>query len=66
MIDKLARVLSVRGKKVTVVTQNIDDMHLKPKKEEYEYYAVHGNVKQVRCDNHHLHNYEDYRKEITT
>ena len=47
---------------MTIVTQNIDDFHFKPKKEEFEYYACHGNVKQIRCENNHLHQYEDYRK----
>jgi NAD-dependent SIR2 family protein deacetylase len=32
LIDKLAKVLKARGKKVTVVTQNIDDFHIKPTK----------------------------------
>ena len=49
LIDKLAKVLNARGKKVTIVTQNIDDFHIKPTKQEYKYYAVHGNVKEVRC-----------------
>lgn len=49
LIDKLAKVLNARGKKVTIVTQNIDDFHIKPSKKEYSYYAVHGNVKEIRC-----------------
>lgn len=62
LIDKLAKVLSARGKRVTIITQNIDDFHLKPQKQEYKYYACHGNVKEVRCDNNHLFPYQDYRK----
>lgn len=30
LIDELAKLLSKKGKKVAVVTQNIDDLHLKP------------------------------------
>lgn len=30
LIDKLALALKGRKKKVTLVTQNIDDLHLKP------------------------------------
>jgi NAD-dependent SIR2 family protein deacetylase len=56
--------LNARGKKVTIVTQNIDDFHIKPTKEEYKYYAVHGNVKEVRCDNDHVFGFKDFRKEI--
>ena len=64
LIDQLARALSGRGKRVTVVTQNIDDLHLKPEKGEFEYEACHGNVKKVRCQNDHLHNYQDFRQQI--
>jgi NAD-dependent SIR2 family protein deacetylase len=32
LIDRLAVALSARGKRVTLVTQNIDDLHLRPKK----------------------------------
>ena len=56
--------MSARGKNVTIVTQNIDDFHVKPTKEEYKYYAVHGNVKEVRCDNNHVFSFKDFRKEI--
>ena len=45
LIDKLAKALRARGKKVTIVTQNIDDFHFKPNKEQFQYYACHGNVK---------------------
>lgn len=62
LIHELAKELAARGKQVTLVTQNIDDLHLKPSKKEYAYYAVHGNVKQLRCENNHLHPYADYRK----
>ena len=33
------------NKKVTLVTQNIDDLHIKPIKDSYNYYNIHGNVK---------------------
>lgn len=59
LIDRLAAALVARGKRVTLVTQNIDDLHLPPKK--YEYYAIHGNVKFVRCANLHLAPYQQYR-----
>jgi NAD-dependent deacetylase len=64
LIDKLATVLNARGKKVTIVTQNIDDLHLKPKEKGYGYFAIHGNVKLVRCDNLHLSPYQQFREEI--
>ena len=31
-IDKISKALSSRGKTVTLVTQNIDDFHIKPAK----------------------------------
>jgi len=31
-IDKISKALNSRGKKVTIITQNIDDFHLKPAK----------------------------------
>lgn len=27
---------------------------------------MHGNVKKVRCDNNHIYDYADFRKEIVT
>ncbi len=63
-IDKLANALNARGKNVTLVTQNIDDLHIKPKANHYKYYDVHGNVKFVRCDNLHLSPYAQFREEI--
>ena len=35
LIDKLARTLSTKGVKVVLMTQNIDDLHLRPKNNEY-------------------------------
>ena len=35
LIDQLAKALKMRGKKVTLITQNIDDFHFKPKKGEF-------------------------------
>ena len=32
LIDKLAKILASKGIKVTLVTQNIDDLHVKPEK----------------------------------
>lgn len=64
LIDKLASALKARKKNVTIVTQNVDDLHLKPKENGYNYYAIHGNVKFVRCDNFHFSPYEQYREEI--
>jgi NAD-dependent SIR2 family protein deacetylase len=49
LIDQFAKALGARGKKVAVVTQNVDDLHFKPLAQEYSYFAIHGNVKQVRC-----------------
>ena len=62
LIDTLANALSARGKKVTLITQNIDDFHFKPKNNQYGYYPCHGNVKEIRCANDHVHKYEEYRK----
>ena len=62
LIDKLARTLSTKGVKVVLMTQNIDDLHLRPKNNEYEYHCVHGNVNYLRCEKNHLHLYKDYRK----
>ena len=62
LIDKFAKTLSVKGFKVVLVTQNIDDLHIKPKNKEYEYHCVHGNVQYLRCDKNHLHKYKNYRK----
>jgi NAD-dependent deacetylase len=63
LIDRLAGALAARGKKVTLVTQNVDDLHLPPSKQ-YEYHAIHGNVKFVRCANLHLTPYQQYRQEL--
>ena len=60
LIDRLAAALTSRGKKVTLVTQNIDDLHLTPSLP-YQYHAIHGNVKFVRCSNLHLIPYQQYR-----
>ena len=49
------------NKKVTVVTQNIDNLHFKPENEQYEYQAVHGNIHYMRCDRNHL---TPYKKEL--
>lgn len=40
--------------KVTIATQNIDDLHIKPKNNEYRYYNVHGNCKLVHCSEFHF------------
>jgi NAD-dependent SIR2 family protein deacetylase len=60
LIDSLCRTLIANKKKVTLVTQNIDDLHIKPNKDSYEYYCVHGNIKFVRCENKHLLEYAKY------
>lgn len=64
LIDKLANVLNARGKNVTLVTQNIDDLHVRPIGNRYKYFDIHGNVKFVRCDNLHLSPYAQFRAEL--
>jgi NAD-dependent deacetylase len=64
LIDSLAGALAARGVRVTLVTQNIDDLHIKPDKDRYEYHAIHGNVKFVRCANFHLTPYQQFREEL--
>lgn len=64
LIDTLACSLAARGKRVTLVTQNVDDLHLSPKGDKYKYYAIHGNVKFVRCNAFHLTPYQQFREEI--
>ena len=50
--------LSKMKKKVTLVTQNVDDLHFKPESDEYEYHAVHGNARYLRCNRNHLTPYK--------
>lgn len=64
LIDALSNALVARGIAVTLVTQNIDDLHIKPSKDKYEYHAIHGNVKYVRCENLHLTPYQQFREEL--
>ena len=60
LIHECALALTKLKKKVTLVTQNIDDLHIKPESNEYGYYPVHGNVKFMRCSANHM---KDYNKE---
>ena len=46
------------NKKVTLVTQNIDDLHIKPENHEYEYHCIHGNAKFMRCEANHMRKYD--------
>ena len=62
-IDQLAKTLTRMGKKVVLATQNIDDLHIKPQNNEYEYYNIHGNCKQVRCNQHHFQEYDPRKKD---
>ena len=58
LIHECALTLAKLKKKVTLVTQNIDDLHIKPENKEYDYYPVHGNVKLMRCSDNHMVNYQ--------
>lgn len=49
--------LRKKGKKPVLVTQNIDDLHMKPQNGEYEYHAIHGVANLIRCSNLHYQPY---------
>lgn len=49
LIHECTLALTKKKKKVTLVTQNIDDLHIRPEDNEYEYHCIHGNAKFMRC-----------------
>ncbi len=50
--------IAKKGKKAVLVTQNIDDFHIKPVNKQYEYHAIHGVANQMRCKNLHYQPYD--------
>ena len=58
LIDECLVELSKKGKHPVLVTQNIDDLHIKPINGEYEYHAIHGVASKMRCVNLHMHDFD--------